>query len=82
MLKPLPGLACYPVKRGGAVALTAYVQDHVMGARDRVDTIELHEPQIVDQRCQVIAFAKPGRAGRQQMVVQKQAAGLGVGQAG
>jgi len=54
------------------------VQNHVMGALNGVNAVNLNKSELMDQFTQVVA---PGRAGRrfaQAVAVQKQPPGCGV----
>ena len=55
-----------------AVGLTPRPQDHVMRAFDSIDTVDLHEPQPVDQRQKVRAPGVSRRWFDQGMAVKKE----------
>ena len=44
----------------GPVALPPGPEDHVMGAFDGVDAVDLHEAEPVDQRQKVVALCRAG----------------------
>ena len=81
MLKALSGTNRNPVQRALPVALPPRVQDHVMGARHRVDAIKLHKAQLMHQTGQIRACSRPAGAAPQRVALQKNRAGLWVGQA-
>lgn len=76
---PDRALRMQAVKRRGFVGLAARPQDHLMRAGNRVDAIDLHETDAVDQRGQIGALAGAGRRFGQRVSIEKQRAGIGIG---
>ena len=59
----------------GAIRGPPGKQDHVMGAGDRVDAVQLHKTQPVDQIQQVSPFGPTRRLFGQRMTVHEQRTG-------
>jgi len=61
-----------------AIAVCAGVQDHVMGALDGIDAVELHISKLVYKVLQLVCVERAGWFLTEPLLLQKQALGLGV----
>ena len=61
-------------KRLRSVLTASRPQDQIVGARERVDAVDLDEPQILEHRFQVIVLARARTAAQQQMAIEKEPA--------
>ena len=62
-------------KLGRTIGLVAGEQDHVVGALDHLDAVELDEAQALDQRQQAVHVKPSARRRRQTGQIQRQATG-------
>jgi hypothetical protein len=62
VLEGRPRAVVHPAQRGGPVGRTPRPEDQVMGARQRVDAVDLHEAQPLDEVGQRRPFAGPAGA--------------------
>jgi SsrA-binding protein len=53
------------------VLLAARPQDQIMGTRQRVDAVDLHKPEVVDDALQIAPRARAAARPKQQVLVQK-----------
>ena len=60
-----------PLQMSRTVTGTARKQDQIVGARDRVDAVQLNKPQIFDDTLQIGALARSGGLISQPMAIQE-----------
>jgi hypothetical protein len=59
VLEGRPRAVVHPAQRGGPVGRTPRPEDQVMGARQRVDAVDLNEAQPLDESASAAPFAGP-----------------------
>ena len=70
------------LERGRAIALPPCEQDHVMRPFHRIDAVDLHEPDPVNQGQKISPLGRPFGCLGQRMTMQEQTARGGIGQQG